>query len=130
MASPSAVGVIRLTARLIVDRFKASTKASTAALIAKTREPDMAEPEWNDASANGMAFGKKGSMVVPSDANDLDPIAKGIQVVAAGNLVYVPAGNDPANAITVTDAPVGFVPIHQVRRVKATGTTATVATAD
>ncbi|UXN74489.1 hypothetical protein N8D56_04940 [Devosia sp. A8/3-2] len=91
----------------------------------------MASPEWNDGSASSSAFGRKGRVVVPSDTVDLDPIAKGIQVVAAGNLVYVPAGNDPATgAIAVTDAPVGFVPIHRVRRVKATGTTATVVTSD
>lgn len=91
----------------------------------------MASPEWNDTSASVNTFGRKGKVVVPSDSVDLDPIAKGIQVVSAGDLVYVPAGNDPTTgAITVTDAPVGFVPIHQVRRVKATGTSATVVTAD
>jgi hypothetical protein len=90
----------------------------------------MASPEWNDGSSSSTSFGRKGRVVTPSDTVDLDPIAKAIQVVSAGNLVYIPAGNSDANPITVTDAPVGYIPIHIVRRVKATGTTATVVTAD
>ncbi len=87
-------------------------------------------PEWNDGSSSSSAFGRKGRMVVASDTEDLDPIAKAIQVIASGNLVYIPAGNDVNDFILVNQAPVGFVPIHQVRRVMASGTTAIVATAD
>lgn len=91
----------------------------------------MAEPAWNTGANTATSFGATGRVVTPSDSADLDPVAKAIQVVVAGNLVYVPQNNDPTTgAITVTAAPVGFVPIHRVRRVKATGTTATVVTSD
>lgn len=51
---------------------------------------------------------------------------KAIEVVAAGALVYVPAGGSAP--ITVTDAPVGYQPPHHVGTVIASGTTATVVT--
>jgi hypothetical protein len=75
-------------------------------------------------------FSKKGRVVEPSNTVDLDPYARAIVVVAAGNLVYLPSKNDDEDTITVTDAPVGYTPPHQVRRVLATGTTATVVTVD
>ena len=74
------------------------------------------------------SFGRKGEVVTPSDTVDLDPYAKAIVVCAAGNLVIIPAENLSAHAITFTSCPVGFVPPYVVRRVKASGTTATVAT--
>lgn len=90
----------------------------------------MASPEWNAGANTASSFGPKGRMVTPSDSVDLDPVAKAIQVVSAGNLVYVPEGNDPGSVITVTGAPVGLIPFHRVRRVMATGTTAVVSTSD
>lgn len=77
-----------------------------------------------------LGFAKKGRVVTPSDTVDLDPYARAIMVVAQGDLVYLPSMNDDGDTITVTDAPVGFVPPHQVRRVLATGTDATVVTVD
>ncbi|SFZ86012.1 hypothetical protein SAMN02983003_3184 [Devosia enhydra] len=77
-----------------------------------------------------LGFGKSGRVVTPHNTNDLNPYAKAIQVVAAGNLVYLPVGNADGDNITVTSAPVGYMPPHRVRRVLATGTTATVVTVD
>lgn len=85
-----------------------------------------------NATDRGMplGFSKKGRVVTPSNGVDLDPYARAIVVVAAGDLVYLPSMNDDGDTVTVTDAPVGFNPPHQVRRVLATGTTATVVTVD
>jgi len=91
---------------------------------------DAAKDPYATSRAMPMGFSKKGRVVTPSDGTDIEPYPRGIQVVAAGNLVYIPAGNADADAITVTGAPVGYTPPHQVRRVKAAGTTATVVTVD
>ncbi len=69
----------------------------------------------------------KGKAITPSDTVDLTSYAAGIVVVTAGNLKYLPVGNDDADTITITGATVGYIPPHQVRRVFATGTTAAVA---
>ncbi len=72
----------------------------------------------------------KGKAIAPSDTVDLTSYASGIVVTVAGNLKILPSGNDDADTITFNDAPVGFVPPFQVRRVCATGTTASVASID
>ncbi len=72
----------------------------------------------------------KGKAITPSDTVDLTSYASGIVVVTAGNLKFLPAGNDDADTITITGATVGYVPPFQVRRVFATGTTASVASID
>ncbi len=72
----------------------------------------------------------KGKAITPSDTVDLTSYASGVVVTAAGNIRFLPVGNDDADTITVTAAPVGFVPPFQVRRVFATGTTASVASID
>lgn len=87
------------------------------------------DPYANDRSAP-TGFPKMGRVVTPSDSVDLNPYARAIQVVAASNLKYLPSGNADDAPITVTGAPVGYTPPHQVRRVLATGTTATVVTVD
>jgi hypothetical protein len=68
--------------------------------------------------------------ITPSDTVDLDPYPKGIVVTAAGDLVVLPllAPDDGAHLITFTGAPTGYWPPFAVRRVMATGTTASVAT--
>lgn len=73
------------------------------------------------------SFGGSGAPIVPSDANDLTTYAKAIVVTAAGNLVILPAKNADGSTITFTGVPVGFIPPFRVRRVMATGTTASVA---
>ena len=69
-----------------------------------------------------------GAVVTPSDTVDLATYAAGVVVVTAGNVRYLPSQNLDANPITITAATVGLVLPHQVRRVFATGTTATLAT--
>lgn len=76
---------------------------------------------------SGASFGRKGAVITPHDSNDLAEYAKAIVVTAFGNLVVLPVENADGTTITFTGAPVGFVPPFQVRRVMATGTTASVA---
>lgn len=76
------------------------------------------------------SFGARGRAVTPSDTTDLDPYAKAIVVTVAGTIVILPAKNADGSTLTFQDCPVGFVPPFRVRRVLATGTTASVATID
>jgi len=70
-------------------------------------------------------YGQRGTPIVPSDATDIEEYCY-CMVVATGDIVYIPAENeDTGEDVTVTSAPVGMVLPHLVRRVKATGTTAT-----
>lgn len=89
---------------------------------------DASKDKYAGQTADAYSYGAKGAVVVPSDTVDLDPYAKSIVVTAAGNLVILPAANDDGATITFTDCGVGFSPPYRVRRVMATGTTATVAT--
>lgn len=89
----------------------------------------MADP-WKNASGDAQAYGRRGTVVTPSDTTDLPNVAKAVVVCAAGNLAVIPADNADAGVITFTACPLGFMPPFQVRRVMATGTTATVATVD
>lgn len=91
---------------------------------------DAAKDPLKNAVWSPASMGVKGRPVTPHNDNDLDPYAKAIVVVAAGNLVIIPAKNADDAPITFTACPVGFIPPYRVRRVKATGTTATVATID
>ncbi|MDX3971162.1 MAG: hypothetical protein QHD01_31840 [Bradyrhizobium sp.] len=75
-------------------------------------------------------FGSLGRAVTPSDSEDLDPYAKAIVVTAGGDLVILPVRNADGDTITFTGVSVGFVPPYRVRRVMATGTSASVATVD
>lgn len=82
----------------------------------------------NAGKANsGASFGRKGAPITPNDNTDLAEYAKAIVVTAFGNLVILPVDNADGTTINFTGAPVGFVPPFQVRRVLATGTTASVA---
>lgn len=69
-------------------------------------------------------LGSKAYVVTPADA-ELPTYAKCVEVVATGDLVYVPTNNADAGIITVTGAPVGYRTPTTVRRVMA-ATTATV----
>lgn len=75
-------------------------------------------------------FGTRGRLVTPSDLEDLEEVAKAVITATAGNLVIIPAGNADDQPLTFNDIPAGFLPPYRVRRVKATGTTATVYTVD
>lgn len=93
--------------------------------------PDKAKNPWSNVTDdNPVSFGNTGSVVSPSDTIDFLSYAKAVVITAAGNIVVVPAGNLDANPITFTAAPVGFVIPYRVRRVNATGTTASAATID
>lgn len=83
-------------------------------------------PKWK----TGSHFGRRGAAITPHDTNDLDPYAKAVVVTGAGNLVIMPTKNADDVTITFTGVPVGFIPPYEVRRVLATGTTATVARVD
>lgn len=90
------------------------------------------DPWAGDVLENPEIFGSSGSNVTPSDTVDLTAYAKAVVVTVAGNLVILPSKNvdDGAHTITFTGCPVGFIPPYRVRRVLATGTTASVATVD
>ncbi len=63
--------------------------------------------------------------VTPNDNNDLTPFAfRGLYIGGTGNVAVVPVENDQT-VVTFSAVPVGTILPIQVRKVKATGTTAT-----
>jgi hypothetical protein len=85
---------------------------------------------YPDVTRGLTSFGRRSRPVTPSDTTDLSPYAKAIVALSSGNLVLLPVENADGVTVTFTSVPVGFVPPFEVRRVLATGTTATVATVD
>lgn len=81
-------------------------------------------------SATQGNFGSLGRNVTPSDSVDLAPYAKALVVTVAGNLVILPVQNADNASITFTGLQAGQLIPYRVRRVFATGTTASVATVD
>ena len=79
---------------------------------------------------NSTTFGSVGRTIVPSDTVDLDPYAKAVVCLTGGNLTILPSQNADGAVISFTGVVAGYVPPFQVRRVLATGTTATVAAID
>ncbi len=77
-----------------------------------------------DYRSHGESFGQQGVVITPGATDLTDGVCKGLFVAAAGNVTFVPVGNDNADTITVTAAPVGLVIPFRVRRV--TAATATV----
>lgn len=73
------------------------------------------------------SFGTTSRIVTPG-ATDLDPIAKAVICLTAGDITIVPVGNANAVTLAFVGVPAGFVPPFRVRRV--TAATATVATVD
>ena len=67
---------------------------------------------------------RRAAMVTPSDTVDLTAYAKALYVGAAGNVRVLTVGGEDGDAVTFANHPVGWLPV-QVRRVMATGTTAT-----
>lgn len=67
---------------------------------------------------------RRAAAVTPSDAVDLTTYAKALYVGAAGNVRVLTVGAEDGDAVTFANHPVGWLPV-QVRRVLATGTTAT-----
>lgn len=78
----------------------------------------MANPDWNEGANTASTFGRKGRVVTPAAA-DLDPIAKAVVMLAAGDITIVPRDNASGAAITFAGVPAGFIPPYQVRRVTA-----------
>ncbi|WP_299172834.1 hypothetical protein [uncultured Brevundimonas sp.] len=68
--------------------------------------------------------GRRAAVVTASDTVDLPIYAKGLYVGAAGNIRVLTVGGEDGEAVTFANHPVGWLPV-QVRRVLATGTTAT-----
>jgi len=62
--------------------------------------------------------------ITPNDSTDLTTYAKALYVGVAGDLRVLPVANADDAAVTLKNHPIGYAPI-QVRRVLATGTTAT-----
>lgn len=77
-----------------------------------------------------LSFGRRGRLVTPSNTTDLPVLAKTVVVVGAGNVAVLPINNPDNEPIVFTGCEMGFVVPYQVRRVLATGTTATVYTAE
>ena len=69
-------------------------------------------------------FGRVSRAITPSDSTDLTMYAK-IVLITAGDIKILPVQNDDALTVTFVGCPVGFIPPFDVRRVLATGTTAT-----
>lgn len=85
--------------------------------------------KWN-TSPNMQTFGRRGYIVTPSNSIDLSETPKAIQVVVTGNLAFIPANNEDDEVINLSDVPFGYIPPLLVRRVMATGTTATLLAID
>jgi len=65
---------------------------------------------------------RRAAAVTPNDGADLPQVAKALYLGGGGDLAIVPA--DGTGAVVLKDHAPGYVPV-QVRRVLATGTTAT-----
>lgn len=73
------------------------------------------------------SFGRSSRAITPSDTVDITngPV-KAVIAASAGNLKILPADNATSVPVAFVDIPAGFVPPFIVKRVFATGTTATV----
>ena len=67
---------------------------------------------------------RRAAAVTPSDTADLPTYPKALYVGATGNVRVLTVVAEDADAVTFANHPVGWLPV-QVRRVMATGTTAT-----
>lgn len=88
-----------------------------------------ANDPWNKMPDES-SFGRKGAQVEPSDGADLDTVAKGLYVLAGGTVAFVPVDNADGEVIVTGELPAGVIVPYYVRRVRSTGTTATVAAID
>lgn len=83
------------------------------------------DPEANAYHGNTRGFYQSAEAITPSNDNDL-PEYGPIVALEAGDVTFIPARNDDADPITM-ELTVGQIPPFIVRRVLATGTTASVA---
>ena len=112
------------------NKLRGSLGVTDAESVLDLREANRATAEASIGDMLERSRFAKGKTVTPSDTVDLAAYAAGVVVVTAGNLKVLPSQNADADAVTFTNAPVGFIPPFQVRRVFATGTTAAVASLD
>jgi hypothetical protein len=87
----------------------------------------MATDNYQSFVSSPESFGVSSRIVTPSN-DDLDPIAKGVICLTAGDITIVPSQNDDGDTLAFVGVPAGFIPPFRVRRV--TAATATVATID
>ncbi|PAP97821.1 spike base protein, RCAP_Rcc01079 family [Mesorhizobium mediterraneum] len=80
---------------------------------------------YEDNQPGPESLGRSARLVVPSDDNDLPVVAKSVVCTTAGNISVVPIGNADYTPVPFVDVPAGYLVPFQVRRVMATGTTAT-----
>lgn len=86
----------------------------------------MADPDWNQTANSSASFGRKGRTITPG-ATDLDPVAKSVVMLTAGDITIVPSGNADASTLVFAGLSAGYIIPFVVRRVTAcTGTCATI----
>lgn len=90
----------------------------------------MKSTTWNQGANSSDSFGNDGRLVVPSDVADLDPIAKTVIISSISGGATVSIVTLGGTTIPFVDVPPGFIVPYRVKRVNATGTTATVYTID
>lgn len=86
----------------------------------------MSDDPYADNSPTPESFGRFSRLVSPSDSADLPTISKSVVCVTSGNVSVVPVNNSDAAPVPFVGVAAGFIVPFQVRRVMATGTTATV----
>lgn len=90
-----------------------------------TNTYDAAQDPYAQRSAEVSSQARKVAAVTPSDSANLAPYAKALYIGGAGDVVVVPINaTDDSQVVTFKAHPIGYMPV-QVRRVMATGTTAT-----
>lgn len=90
---------------------------------------DPTKDGYSNFATSKTPSGANAAAVTPSDTVDFASYPKVVVVTAAGNLVVLPlkAADDGSHLVTFTAVPAGFVVPFRVRRVMATGTTASAA---
>lgn len=63
-------------------------------------------------------FGSKGAVITPG-SSDLDPVAKSVVMLTAGNITVVPDGNDNGDTLAFEGLSAGYIIPFLVRRVTA-----------
>jgi hypothetical protein len=87
--------------------------------------------KYDEYSAGPQTFGRRAVAVTPNDDADLPSgVVKGVVCLTSGDLSVVPLDNADNAPVNFVDVPAGFVPPFIVRRVRSTGTTATVVTVE
>ncbi len=72
-------------------------------------------------------FGRKASPITPSDTDDLKTYPRYVIITSAGDIVVLPMKNEDGVTVTFTGINPGWCLPIRVRRILATGTTATCA---